>query len=42
MRRTGPLTKANQHTVRTVHYDTWMNYACYNLRKCWVGSLATS
>ena len=29
-----------QHTVREVHYDTWMNYACYNRRLCWVGSKA--
>jgi len=27
-----------QRTVRQVHYDTWMNYACYNRRLCWVGS----
>lgn len=27
-----------QRTVRQVHYDTWMNYACYNRRACWVGS----
>jgi hypothetical protein len=42
MRRTGPVAAPKQHTVRTVHYDTQMNYACYNLRKCWVGSLATT
>lgn len=41
-RRTGPVRSPKQHDVMTVHYDTWMNYACYNLRKCWVGSLATS
>lgn len=29
-----------QRTVRQVHYDTWMNYACYNRRLCWVGSKA--
>lgn len=29
-----------QRTVRQVHYDTWMNYACYNRRACWVGSKA--
>jgi len=27
-----------QHTVREVHYDTWMNYGCYNRRALWVGS----
>lgn len=27
-----------QRTVRQIHYDTWMNYACYNRRLCWVGS----
>jgi hypothetical protein len=42
MRKTGPVQAPRQHTVRTVHYDTWMNYVCFNLRKCWVGSLATS
>lgn len=29
-----------QHTVREIHYDTWMNYICYNLRECFVGSKA--
>jgi len=29
-----------QRTVRQIHYDTWMNYACYNRRACWVGSKA--
>ena len=42
MRRMGPMQMPRQHDGKTVHYDTWMNYACYNLRKCWVGSLATS
>jgi hypothetical protein len=42
MRRMGPVAMPKQHDGKTVHYDTWMNYCCYNLRKCWVGSLATS
>jgi hypothetical protein len=42
MRRTGPLQAPRQHDVKTVHYDTFMNYCCYNLRRCWVGSEATS
>lgn len=42
MRRMGPMQMPRQHDGKTVHYDTWMNYCCYNLRKCWVGSLATS
>lgn len=27
-----------QRNVRTVHYDTWMNYRCYSRRRLWVGS----
>lgn len=27
-----------QRNVRTVHYDTAMNYCCYDRRKLWVGS----
>lgn len=27
-----------QRTVRQIHYDTWMNYSCYNRRELWVGS----
>ncbi len=27
-----------QHNVHTIHYDTWMNYVCFNLRECFVGS----
>jgi hypothetical protein len=42
MRRMGPMQMPKQHDGKTVHYDTWMNYCCYNLRKCWVGSLATT
>jgi hypothetical protein len=36
-------TKKNapfQHTVREVHYDTWMNWICYNRRMLWCGSKA--
>jgi hypothetical protein len=29
-----------QHTVRQIHYDTWMNFGCYNRRALWVGSKA--
>lgn len=35
-RKPAPL----QRNVRQVHYDTAMNYACYNRRACWVGSKA--
>lgn len=42
MRRTGPVQSPTQHDVKTVHYDTWMNYCCYDRRSNWVGSLATS
>lgn len=42
MRRMGPVIAPRQHDVRTIHYDTFMNYACLNRRKCWVGSLATT
>lgn len=40
MRRTKPMPAPGhtQHTVRTVHVDHWMNYICYDRRKCWVGS----
>lgn len=31
---------AKQRNVREVHYDTYMNYCCYNLRALWVGSKA--
>jgi len=33
-----PAPGHTQHTVRTVHYDTWMNYICYNRRALFVGS----
>ncbi|MEO1615056.1 MAG: hypothetical protein AAFV88_04350 [Planctomycetota bacterium] len=33
-----PAPGHTQHTVRTVHYDTWMNYICYNRRLLFVGS----
>lgn len=29
----------NQHTVRRVFYDTWMNYICVNRRSQWVGTI---
>ncbi len=38
MRRNKPKEAARQHTVREVHFDNWMNYGCYNLRECFVGS----
>lgn len=38
MRRSPPMKAAKQHTVREVHTDNWMNYACYNRRALWVGS----
>lgn len=28
----------SQRNVRTVHYDTWMNYRCYSRHSLWVGS----
>ena len=33
MKRTKPITAPNQHSVRHVHFDTWMNYRCMN-RRC--------
>lgn len=38
MRRTGPVRKDGQHTVRNVFLDTWMNYCGYDRRQLWVGS----
>ncbi len=38
MLRHPPKEAARQHTVREVHIDHAMNYACYNLRLNWVGS----
>jgi hypothetical protein len=29
-----------QHTGKTVHYDDFMNWVCYDRRKLWRGSLA--
>ena len=29
-----------QRTVKQIHYDTWMNWICYNRRALWVGSKA--
>lgn len=40
MRRTGPVAMPRQHDGKTVFYDTFMNYCCYNLRENWVGALA--
>lgn len=40
MRRHAPQRSARMHTVKEVHIDHWMNYICYNLRACWVGSKA--
>ncbi|MEM9354592.1 MAG: phage major capsid protein [Pseudomonadota bacterium] len=37
-RRTRPQKSANQHTVREVHIDNWMNYEMLNRRSGWVGS----
>lgn len=39
MFRHKPKPSARQHSVREVHIDTWMNYANYNRRSCWVGSI---
>lgn len=36
MRRTRPLIAPEQHTVRHVHYDSWMNFRCFNRRSNWV------
>lgn len=41
MRRHPPKTSARMHTVKEVHIDHWMNYVCYNLRNCFVGSLSS-
>lgn len=38
MRRSKPMPKAGQNTVRVVHIDNWMNYICENRRAQWVGS----
>lgn len=35
MRKQGPYRAPNQRNVREVHYDTAMNYACYDRRKLW-------
>jgi hypothetical protein len=42
MRRMGPMQTPRQHDGRTIFYDTFMNYCCYDRRRCWVGSLATT
>lgn len=33
MKRSGPREAPHQHNVRKVHYDTSMNYMCYDRRK---------
>lgn len=40
MRRSKPMAAPGntQHTVKTIHVDTWMNYICYNRRMTFVGS----
>lgn len=38
MKRIGPLRSPTQKNVFTVHFDTWMNFACFNRRGLWVGS----
>ena len=35
-----PQQASNQHTVRTVHMDSWGNFVCYNRRKLFVGYVA--
>lgn len=35
MRRQGPFRSPNQRNVREVHYDTAMNYACFDRRRLW-------
>lgn len=37
MKRTVVTPGRPQHLVTTVHYDTMMNYACFDLRQCFVG-----
>ena len=39
-RRMGPERAARQHSVREVHYDTWMNYICFDRRSTFGGSRA--
>jgi hypothetical protein len=38
MVRSKPKQSPTQHTVFTVHIDSWMNYGCLNRRLLWVGS----
>lgn len=38
MRRHPPKIAPKQHTVREVHIDCWMNFACINRRRLFVGS----
>jgi hypothetical protein len=37
MKRTVVTPGRPQHLVTTVHYDTMMNYVCFDLRQCFVG-----
>lgn len=39
MRKTVVTPGRPQHLVTTVHYDTMMNYVCFDLRQCFVGSV---
>jgi hypothetical protein len=32
MKRSAPIIAANQHNVRHIHFDTWMQYQCKNRR----------
>lgn len=36
MRRSKPIIASNQHTVRHVHWDTWMQFRCYDRRRNFV------
>lgn len=36
MRRTQPIIAPDQHSVRHVHWDTWMQYRCFNRRTSFV------
>lgn len=38
MRRSAPKVASKQHTVREVHIDNWINFICFNRRRCWAGS----
>ena len=36
MQRMDPLVAPNQHSVRHVHYDSWMQYQCFDRRRNFV------